>query len=989
MRVRLKFGLILAIVALCASPSVAQPFWKIGEFQPDIPHGGRANTIAINRADESLILVASESGGLFRSANGGATWAHVDSLPEYKMAAVAFLPADPSIAVATVEADYRVANGGGVWRSADRGLTWTQVHSPAFPYNPYWGVEPFTAREISIAPDTGAIYVATSYGLSISDDQGLTWRLGDPFPADGHQVTSVLAQPGGRVIAAGPSGLRRSVDGGATWSVPSTPLTGTWDIHALAGSPVSADQAFFVDGATQLFTTEDGGDHWSPITAAPISTGTCGGIAFIKAAPRVVRYRIVSLTLYFGNRCNAYRLTPARIAGTEHYDLTGAWTQLAVDHPDPRDIGFSTRGGPLLFGSDGGLHKTADGGATWTATGNGSAGYNALQINEVISQRVTATRHIDLYFVTQDNHFWASSDFGATWPARLFGEGSALELLHQVPTDADAQLTFMICVPCSLMITGRLFAGPAPWSPPANPFSAPKIVRPSFHVQAVDDSASLDKGLAYTRDLGATPWSQYATFPEDVVALPKQSNLFVPPTSRWTVLYQAIRAGFDSARRIDINRLVRTEQSLTASATTSYPLMTNFGGLGVTRTVLATHVVFAVDPRNPNHLIAPDVLQAQMKESWDGGDTWTNRTDLTALFTADGAFKFTDGIFPQVTAISFSQDDPNLVAAGTAQTGIFISSDRGATWALVPGSERATDITALEWADPTHLIVSTYGRGLWSVIQLLNLSPTWRCGVLCHGIPARGIIDPLWDPTPERLARSLVVLDGRVQGARTAGPYLTELYVSPGSNVMWRGEGPAPEVAIHTSSEWMGLPTGLGDRRPLKGSKSVVALALSERNQPIGLVTSPRPIASTGLLPPPAPPAPGRDRPFKARAVGVTRSPTVGQPYVEIRSLQGGGSRVAPGEPLRVSARGFPPGAAVAMEVDDGPAQPAKVTAEGRLSFQVQAPRREGRHTLIARDSQGALITGAMFLVVHADEAEEGEARNRGESERRSERRPR
>src|SRR5690242_9112328 len=46
-------------------PPAAQP-WTVSEFQPDVPNGGRANTISVHPTDNKQMIVASETGGLFR-----------------------------------------------------------------------------------------------------------------------------------------------------------------------------------------------------------------------------------------------------------------------------------------------------------------------------------------------------------------------------------------------------------------------------------------------------------------------------------------------------------------------------------------------------------------------------------------------------------------------------------------------------------------------------------------------------------------------------------------------------------------------------------------------------------------------------------------------------------------------------------------------------------------------------------------------------------
>ena len=210
MPVQLSRLLLAFLLVFASAPASSQLFWSIAEAQPDVNQGGRASTITIDPTNPLLMLVASESGGVFRSTNGGNTWQHVDALPQYRMMGIRFLPASPNVVLATVETDWHTTNQGGIWRSTNRGLSWSNVL--ALP-TPAGTRDRFAAREIAVASDTGAIYVSTNYGLAISADNGANWRMADPFGPSYHNVLAVAAQSGGVVLAGGPAGLRRSTDG--------------------------------------------------------------------------------------------------------------------------------------------------------------------------------------------------------------------------------------------------------------------------------------------------------------------------------------------------------------------------------------------------------------------------------------------------------------------------------------------------------------------------------------------------------------------------------------------------------------------------------------------------------------------------------------------------------------------------------------------------------------------------------------------------------
>lgn len=978
---RLQFPRLILVLALLIIPTAAyaQLSWSVAEAQPNVPEGGRASTIAVNPAQPLTILVASESGGLFRSTNGGLNWQHVDALPEYSTNAVGFLAANPDIALLTANADWRTTNGGGIWRSADRGLTWTQVYMPPPPAGL---ADRFSAREIAVAADTGAIYVATNYGVAISTDLGVTWRLVEPYGASYRNIISVAAQQGGVVLSGSPFGLRRSTDGGTSWTNPTGFTGGVGDLHALAAAPISRNLFFGVDASTRLWVSEDAGATFTQITSAATGGGGCGGITFIKP---ITRRALIptrpGLTLYFGNRCNVYRQFPPRNPLTGRFDYSAAWTTLSIDHSDTRDLGFNgTR--PILLATDGGLHSTADGGANWTFVGGGAGGYNALQITEVISQKVTSSGETDIYYGTQDNNVRATLSPDKTYPAARCCEGFYMDAQHRITNDSDSQVTFTACWPCSRWRSGRRFGGIAGWSDPPSTLGDIKLVRKNFHVQPVDDSATLDRGFAVTRNLSFT-WSQWGTFAEGPrsIAHKSVSTRFLGGRPLFsTVVYQAINTGFDFARNFEITRLLKVREGLLSSATVSYPAMNNFGGLGINPTMFAWYQVFAVDPANPSFLLAPDVIDNQMKESRDGGQNWTVRTDLTSLVTDSGAYRFSDWAFPHASAISFSEDNPDFVAIGTHQGGILVSTDRGTSFAKVPGSEKVTYITSINWLAPGSAMISTYGRGLWALVRRFRLPPFYDyCRLPCWlrvfpwgGDNPRGIIDPLWDPVPFRLQRSLIVIDGRILGAKTKGTRLTELTVTPGSQLAWRGTGEPPTFTLRIADKGQGLPLRQLSRRMVRGGP-IVGVALGRNDQPIGLIRSNR-LISSAVLPQ------EKSRPNPAQGEDVreaTKSPYAQNPVVEIVGA-GAANRVRAGQTIQIRARNIRAGSLVVLLIDGTVAARGKPAEDGSVLLRATAPREQGMHTIIVADASGKPLAGANFLVVHEDEKEErGAARLR------------
>ena len=983
-----------AFVVAAPSHTWGQPAllrgWFLSEFQPDIPNGGRANTIAVHPANDNVLFVTSESGGLFRSSDGGSTWQHVDGLPQFLTNAVTFVPSNPNIVLVTTSEDTAKTNDGGIWRSADGGTTWTHIPNPPPPF----GVtDRFSAYELAVAPDTGHIYVGTSYGIAISSDDGATWTQSNPFGGGSfllrnRRVMSVVAQKGNRVLAAGPSGLRRSSDSGATWLVPTTSPGGIVDLHALGRSPIAQDHAYAVNGNTELYYTEDWGDHWTKISSAPRGDDGCGGIAFVKIIPRMVirtnpLVRRLAPTLYFSNRCGLSRLNASLLSGFNRFDYNGAWVTLNDDHGDTRDLVFANGNRPLLLATDGGLHKTANGGLNWTFINGGRNGFNALQITEVRGQWVDDVPRHDLYFGTQDNSLYSSGNTGATWTVACC-EGFFIEAEYHVKTARDSQITFVACAECSNFRSGALFSGIADWQNPAGALdSNPKIIGKSFHVQGSEAAGGFSKGLAVSIDLGAT-WEQYATFGEDRRDLPKlgwlRQNVLIAP--RVPILYQSIRTGWDPELNFEINHLARITKNLSSNtASVRYPAMNNFGGLGINPTMFAWYQVFAVDPRNPNHLIAPDVVNQAMMQTFDGGDTWSEIPQLTDQVTGNGRFLFRRGIFPQVSAISFYPDDPNMVALGTWQNGIFLSTDRGATWTKVPQSERVPYITSFDWRTAHDLVVSSYGRGLWRLnfSMILDLHLLAHYCEFCNTRPLLPRIRPLPprpDPPPEPDG-AVLVFGGRIQGARVADGRVRELFIRPGSSVAFLSrQETAPDIKLTEITRQVGFSGLRGVPKAPDRADIIVGITM-RAGALAGLIFSRSPL-EMNVEERKAELAAEKAEPGE-HAVGRAESPIAGKPYVEVITGHVTGANSAiPGQTIQIAGRSHRAGSTVEIAIDGKVIEKAAVAADGRFSATVEAPRQFGMHNITIIDQESAKpVDGAMLLVRPEDKDEGREERKR------------
>ncbi|CAJ5232921.1 glycosyl hydrolase [Burkholderia pseudomallei] len=956
-------GYPLALLALLvfADSAIAEVHlaWTFAEAQPDVREGGRANSIAVDPFDSTHIIVASEGGGLFQSRDRGVNWRHVPDFPLYKTAAVSFHPQRQGMVIATAGDTFGAVDRGGIYVSTNGGWTWHLAVGA-----PLNAADRFSASAITIAPDNGEIFVATSLGLSASADGGGSWRS---ISTGGGGAVAVVAL-GNNVLLAGDSGATRvSPDGGATWSAVNSP-GGITDMHALAGSTVSRRQAYAVTADLRLHVTYNAGGTWQDIATPAQKDPRCGGIALVKAGTIVdtrIANRVVADRLYYGERCALYSVVARNVSLIK----PGSWWQATVDRgdvPDTRDIALASTGSrpPLFLATDGGIHAAVPGTFKFTYTGGGRFGYNALEITEIRAQYIQSLNRYDWYYGTQDNHLKASTDGGVTWPTENGGEGFFIQALKQVPSAAQSQITAVSCGPCGNVLYSAGMTAATGWKNPPGVKNIynPVILDHSYHVQGIDEGG-LQKGFGLTKDLSST-WTQFATMPDDRDRdLPKVTRHRVRALSRMA-FYVPIVAGVDpetGSQRVVLSRV--TKRLLGDTGYISYPQMTGLRSIGLNPTMFAWYRVWGVDPTDSRFLMAADHLSKAVLRSSDGGNTWQD-VGINQLVTDSGRFRFDDGgSVPFVSAISYSPDNPSTVAIGTHQNGVFISGDRGSTWRKVPGSEGATNITSIEWRPGwSEAYVSSYGRGLWKLQQeLLGL----RFDLLCRVVDCfERVIDP--HEYEQWGEHGLAVIGGEILDVQTRGSRVMGVTISRGASTALIGEdGWRPRFKILEAT-----PTRHAIHQGAQAGRAVRALALDRSERLLRRVMTARRVMAADLVPasasPEAPLIEEDERsqltPYSAPSIKMT---------AEDRMFL-----FVPGEEVQLTVERLAPSSQITVQVDGKPVAEEKSDAQGKLLLQTRAPLAPGLHTLDLRlgESQRA-VASQPFVVGHVEAGDEEKER--------------
>ena len=683
---------------------------------PKVPQGGRAVAIAVSLSDAKRLVVATESGGLFRTFDGGVSFQHLDQFPTLYAVDVVMASLDPNVLIATARDDFATASGAGIWRSADGGATWSRPTGwpPAG-----CGGRP-AAAGISHMPLTRTFHVATDCGLAVSNDNGASFTT-TPIDPVNPKLFSVLVVNRSTGVAA---------DNRRTWFLNNgqwTPALGgpdagdTFTPHAFASPWWAASNIFFHAGRDRrLWVSTTSGGAWRPmLTICDTLPNGCGNREPFVRAGRGLDGDPTHIDVYYGDGTNLWRqaVTTVNPGG----NLADWRKPTKLDHLDPADIAFTPgHEEPLMLATDGGVHLTADLGKQWTLTGSNVGGFVALQVGEMTGRQVGGdSPHLDLYYGTQDNDIKGSSDGGVTWDGSLCCEGAFLQVDRDNPAMVDGRVTGRSCGACRLFdVQPHLGQGD-----PGNFRNAPNGTtgNPDAHApfQLIADNylqpLKLPPNSEYwlTGDRGSN-WALSFTSPGSHVGRIHFAGDLADP-----VAYVALEKGQGA-------KLIRAS-AISGTAVVRPADQNGMGTIGLLRTGQARYAVVGVDPEQPDHLLAHDIFSGT-RASRDGGVTWFAVPALDAAVTDNGKYQVASmNSAPFVTTIAWDPTNSCHILVGTMQNGVIRSANGGRTWARVPGSQRATIVTSFFFPPTGRIWMSTYGRGLWQVKSDRTPPASGRC----------------------------------------------------------------------------------------------------------------------------------------------------------------------------------------------------------------------------------------------------------------------
>jgi len=372
--------------------------------------------ISIDPANASNVYFSGFS--LYRSTDGGATFSDVGSAIHPDHHAFAYDIATPGTIVA--------GSDGGVYRSANNGSTWTSLNTNLSLTQFYPGVSFASTgtRVMGGTQDNGTVQYsgALSWPRIFGGDGGFTatnpltnvsfletqWN-GGPRRSDigynsvvnGINLSDnalfipplVMDNALPAILYFGTSKLYRTVNNGDLWSSINTP---GFTVSAIGPAEFDANTIYVGGNNGGVQVTTNGGTSWANRT-----TGLPG------------RY-ITDFAVHRSNSQTAYVSVSGFGSGHVFKTTNGGvlWTNISGNLPDlPVNSLILLPGGELDVGTDLGVYRSSDDGATWSAFG---AGLPALVIDDLAFNPTSNT----LYAATHGRGMYSATVTVAT-PATL------------------------------------------------------------------------------------------------------------------------------------------------------------------------------------------------------------------------------------------------------------------------------------------------------------------------------------------------------------------------------------------------------------------------------------------------------------------------------------------------------------------------------------------------------------------------------------------
>jgi photosystem II stability/assembly factor-like uncharacterized protein len=659
---------------------------------------GRISDFAVNPDNFNEYYVASASGGVWKTLNGGTTYLPLfDSQGSYSIGCITLDPSNPNVVwVGSGENNNQrsVAFGDGVYKSEDGGASWKNMGLRNSEHIGKVIVDPRNSNTVFVAAigplwkegGERGVYKSVDGGknwtavLTVDEHTGANDLLMDPrnpewlyvstFQRRRHDYAYVSGGPG--------SGIHRTMDGGKTWEKINSGLPSVDKGRiGLAQSPANPDYLYAIveagKGEGGFYRSVNRGASWSKMS----SHQTGGNYYNEVVADPLYPDRVYTMGYAISVSDDGGKNFRAIGERSKHVDNHALWVNPAnTDH--------------MISGCDGGIYETRDGAATWEFKSN-------LPVTQFYKVEVDNAE--PFYFVyggTQDN-------FSLGGPSRTRNENGIVNSDWFVTNGGDG---FESAID--------------PWNPNI-------VFAQSQHGGLI----RYDKATGET--IGIQPQARKG---ENEYRWNWDAPLFTSPHKQGRIYFAANKV-FRSDDYGNTWQVISDDITRNMDRNT-LPLMGRLWGIDAPgkndgTALYGTVSAFAESSRNEN-LLAAGTDDGLIQITTDGGRTWRKTDNLAGV--------------PPMTYVYHliaSQHNENVLYAvfnnhkrGDFKPYIFKSSDKGVSWTPIQANlpERGSVYSVAEdHVDPNLLFAGTE----FGVHFTIDGGKTWRA--LKAGLPTVAVRD--------------------------------------------------------------------------------------------------------------------------------------------------------------------------------------------------------------------------------------------------------
>jgi photosystem II stability/assembly factor-like uncharacterized protein len=669
---------------------------------------GRANAIAVDPNNASIIYVGTANGGVWKSTNRGSDWVPLtDDQPSLAVGSIA-IGSNGVIYVGTGEGNSGEDNyfGVGVLKSTDGGHTWSQLGASTFtglaftkivvdPQNPNIVLATTNTAGFSSTTVFSAYSSTNPPGVYVSRDGGNTWTgtllvNQNNCPDLNCEASDILLDPSDHttVYAAVAGGLYVSHDEGTNWNWMNVGEIGTsvGDVAepgrislAISGSHLYAALDLIADPNANppdeggLIVSSNGGTTWTNVTTPSTSDfssfcvydnlSQCWFDFYVAVDPDNTN------VIYLGGQ-DLWRSTDG---GNTWTDLGGYVGGL---HPDQHAFAFSPISPDTIYvGNDGGIWSSQN--ASTCDPSNCWINLNAgLIVTEVTSLTAHPTDPTMLFAGSQDNAVWQRNQQSGSWTMLDTGDSGWVAFDSKDPL--TMYHTYTNADPSNAI--SRSTDGGQDWQTVTSGIEADSS---EFYLpMAIDrttDPNTLYLGtyrLYQTTDRGDS-WNSIFSLPTDDCTVECISAIAVGP-SNGNYVYIGTSVGHVYASSDGGSTFSEADQGLPNASITK----------------------IAVDPANPQEVYATflEFQGPRVAQSQDGGNTWS---DISSNI-------------PNIPVTAILLATHGSIYIGTTN-GVYVSKDQGASWSQVGMGLPHDDVRDLTFNANNTIIAATYGRGVWAL----------------------------------------------------------------------------------------------------------------------------------------------------------------------------------------------------------------------------------------------------------------------------------